>query len=617
MFIALQSDICCDRSRGGPHSKLERNLTDAMSSLNPTCARHRLTAMEALRRLYGQRQDFDAFWHRVQQSVTRAAQARPEGLRRLDAARTDDPHWFNRPGRPLYCTYIDRLSGTLNAAKRYVPYLRELGVGLFHPLPLLKPREGDSDGGFAVADYKAVDPRLGTFGDLVSLADELRGNDISLVLDVVCNHTAREHPWARGWIAGDPAFADFYIRLDSEAEVMVWSASLNEVFPDTAPGNFSFDAEAGGWVWTTFYPFQWDLNYANPQVFLAMLDVLLTLANAGVEGFRLDSAAYLWKIKGSTCRNLPQAHDVLLALRSCLSEAAPGVFLLAEAIEGLEDVLGYFGDMQANAECDLAYANTPMTALWGALAEGRAAVMEEALRHAAQKPDHGTWLNYARCHDDIIWQALAGWLPQERLKQWSDFYAGDGGYSDGMAFQAPAGLAASTCGMAASLCGRGCDDMWLDRLKLIYSVVYALDGVPMIYMGDELGLGNDRSFLSDPERSGEMRWLHRPAMDWAAADERDEPDSMFAHLKTLSAALSEIAGWSSASPALAVEDAEPAVLRIQRRLPKMTFHCLANLSGDTLALAGAQHGDDLLSKRRVCSLRPYQVAWICHATDEA
>ncbi len=566
-------------------------------------------ARDALHKLYGQQgtKGFGALMKAVDARLRAAGEQRPAELKALDAARIHDPHWYAQPGRAAYCTYIDRFNSTLNGCIDKVPYLKALGVGLFHPLPLLKPREGDNDGGFAVADYRAVDPRLGTFDDLKALAGTLRRNEMSLVLDVVCNHTAREHPWARGMVAGDPAYKDFYIVLGDAAEKDAWAGPLIDVFPDTAPGSFTYDAEAGGWVWTTFYPFQWDLNYANPRVFLAMLDVLLDLANAGVEGFRLDSAAYLWKIKGTVCRNLAQAHDVLVAFRSLLAIACPGVFLLAEAIEGLDEVLGYFGSDAAHSECDMAYNNTMMTALWGSLAEGTGDAARHALKLTGRKPGHGVWLNYVRCHDDIIWQAVSSWVSQDRLRAWSRHYAGaDESFADGMAFQAPKGLAPSTCGMAASLCGVGRDRFGLDRLKLLYSVTAALDGVPMVYMGDEIALLNDRSFEQEPERAAELRWLHRPAMNWPAAGSQD---GMFRHLTRLMEVQTQLADWGDGGPAVPANANDARLLVFHRRLGKGWFTCLANFSDETVVLSAALRGFDQIGQAEVAELAAYQVVW--------
>jgi amylosucrase len=574
-------------------------------------------AQTILNRLYGKAGDgeLDPLFADIAARIAAARAGRSPELKALDAARAGDAQWFVRPGRPAYCTYVDRLGGTLRGCAARIPYLAELNVGLFHPLPLLKCREGDSDGGFAVSDYRDVEPRLGTFDDLVALAADLRKADISLVLDVVCNHTAREHPWAQGFLAGDPAWRDFYIRLGSETDVAEWSAPLNQVFPDTAPGNFTHVPEAGGWLWTTFYPFQWDLNYANPRVFVEMLDVLLHLANAGAEGFRLDSAAYLWKAKGTSCRNLPQAHDILRALKLLVSIAAPSVFFLAEAIEDIDEVIPFFGAGADARECDLAYNNTPMTALWASLAEGDSDMFAQALTKASARPDHGAWLNYVRCHDDIIWPAVNALAPASRQTAWSRFFDGET-FARGAAFQAPAGCAPSTCGMAASLCGVEDGKDGVERLKSLYTLIFALDGVPMIYMGDEIALTNDEGFRDDPQRAAELRWLNRPAMDWQKADRRHAPDGLeaevFAHFVTLGSVLRRRPELAAAGPARPLP-APPAIAALVRETVGGVFIAAANLTAEPKTLDLDHDTHNLLTGEacgRRCELAPWQAVWL-------
>lgn len=538
--------------------------------------------------------------------INAARAARPPALIDQDTRRQGDAEWFLRPGRPAYCTYIDRFADTLDGTRDHLDYLEALKVGLFHPLPLLKPRDGDSDGGFAVADYREVDPRLGTMSDLRTLATELRARDMSLVLDMVCNHTAKEHPWAQRMLAGDPEFSDFYIVLESRSEVEAWEAHLQDVFPDTAPGSFTYDANAGGYVWTTFYPFQWDLNYANPRVFVEMADSLFFLANAGVEGFRLDSTAYLWKCKGTICRNLPQTHLILQALRALLSLVAPSTFLLAEAIESQASVLPFFGTAEAR-ECDLAYNNGVMTALWGALADGKADVLANTISRAGDKPDHGHWLNYVRCHDDIIWLALSDTTEPERLRHWSAFFASGRSFAKGEAFQAPEGFPASTCGMAASLCGGARDPRMADRLRLLYGITYALEGVPLLYMGDEIALENFEAYRENPELKGETRWLHRPRMDWDKANRRLSPLTIEQDMFSFHIGLGEQLRDLSFRPGqTARAEADGKVITIERPLTNGRFVCVANLS-DTPVSIGPQ-GRVLVGPESPV-LPPYGIRW--------
>jgi amylosucrase len=329
----------------------------------------------------------------------------------------------------------------------------------------------------------------------------------------VLNHTARDHPWAQAALAGDGEMRGYYRIVDDAAEVAAWERDLDEVFPDTAPGNFTHEPALGGWVWTSFYPFQWDLDWSNPAVFREMLDVLLFWSNIGVDAFRLDSAPYLWKRRGSVSRNLPETHRLVAALRAGLDIAAPGVALLAEAIERTADVLPYIEPQDGTRAAQLAYHNGVMAALWVALATGDAAIVGDLVRDTVLTRPDTAWLTYLRCHDDIIWSALNGRVPPDALDRISDFYTGVGGFGDGRRFQARPGAAASTVGMLASLVGTEGPEA-LGRYRLLLATMLALPGMPMLYMGDEIGLPNH----VDPAAPDDARWLHRPPMDWLRAD---------------------------------------------------------------------------------------------------
>ena len=563
-------------------------------------------ALEALGRLYKGNpwMDFKTLVSHVAEKLEAASHLRPHTLDHVNPSQTPA---ISQQGKGFYCTYIDRFCGQISLVKDKIDYLKALGVGYFHPLPLLKPREGDSDGGFAVADFRDVDPRLGTFDDLKSMAIKLREADIGLVLDIVCNHTAKEHEWAQGWLRGDPRFKDFYIHVKSPSEVNAWEVPLTDVFPDTAPGNFTYVDEAEGYVWTTFYPFQWDLNYRNPAVFIEMLDVFLYLANAGVQGFRLDSAPFLWKEKGTNCRNLSQTHDIVMAWKALVNLVAPSVFFLAEAIENIDEVIPFFGHAPDHSECDLAYNNTVMTALWAALAEGQSDIFDLALSKASQIPDHGLWLNYVRCHDDIIWSALDNIADKDRQKRWSEFYEGYHSFADGAAFQAPAGSALSTCGMAASLVGFSRDAYGPARLKLLYAIMFALPGIPMIYMGDEVGLENDPSFASDPERANELRWLHRPKMQWH--DASPIYDFMMQCLEILRSQ-TEMSALGPARPITSVAD---SILAFERVSTSGRFICVGNLMDTPTAFSLPSKSIDILSQQKLDTdiiLSAYDFKWI-------
>ncbi|TPW02755.1 MAG: amylosucrase [bacterium] len=577
-----------------------------------------------LARLYGSHPGFAQAMANIEASLLKHRAAR-EGLISADADSLETTSdWRSESGQVVYTFYVDRFDRTLEGLASRANYLKSLGVRWLHPLPLLRPRPGDSDGGFAVEDYRQIDPRLGDMDALESLASDLQREGIGVILDVVCNHTAREHAWARAARAGDPRYRDYYITIEDGAEVEAWEKTLVDVFPDTAPGNFTPDAEMGGHVWSTFYPFQWDLNYANPAVFAEMLEVLLYLSSKGVRGFRLDSAPFLWKRPGTNCRNQPEAHWIVEAWRAALTIVAPSVVLIAEAIEGLDDVLPFFGGQAPG--CDLAYSNGVMTALWGALADGDAGIAAKLISAASARPDRANWLNYVRCHDDLIWNALADYASPEDLLRWSRFYSGQGNsFSNGRAFQTAEGGVPSTNGMAASLVGleQGGPGPGLAERRLIalYAITYGLDGWPLIYMGDEIGLTNDEAFAQDPLRAADGRWLHRPLMDWRRAERRNQRGSteqlLFETLRHLGETARRLNSLGVAGRARPCAVGDAAVLAFTRSDGPRQLMVVANMSDRTVSLSlppayvGAQDvllvsGDNGDPSR----LGPYAVRWL-------
>lgn len=258
--------------------------------------------LDSLRAVYLERAD--GLLERLLEIMLHAYHTRPADLKRLDEARLLSPDWLQSPHMVGYVAYTDRFAGTLRGVQEHVDYLEGLGVTYLHLMPLLRPREGENDGGYAVADYRSVRPDLGTMDDLSGLARELRGRGISLVLDLVLNHVAREHEWVERARAGEEQYRDYFHFFADRGLPDAYEASLPEVFPDFAPGNFTWDEQAGeggtgGWVWTTFNTYQWDLNWGNPDVLAEFVDIILNLANRGVEVFRLDAIAFIWKRLGS------------------------------------------------------------------------------------------------------------------------------------------------------------------------------------------------------------------------------------------------------------------------------------------------------------------------------
>ena len=509
-----------------------------------------------LGQVYGDVTDVGAFATDLVLDALRAAADRPAPLRRLDRRREIDPAWFQRSRMIGYVCYADRFAGSLPGVRQHLDYLAELGVTYLHLMPLLRPRPGENDGGYAVADYDTVDPRVGTMADLQALAADLHERGMVLCVDLVLNHTAREHQWARQALAGEPGYREMYLVYPDRTEPDAYERTLPEVFPALAPGSFT-EVPDLGWVWTSFHEYQWDLNYANPAVFRAMLGTMLALANRGIDVLRLDAAPFLWKRMGTDCQNQPEAHLLVQAFRALTRLAAPGLVLKAEAIVSPEMLVQYLGRHdQFRPECDLAYDNQLMVMLWSSLATRDVRLAERALSRRRPAPSSTSWVTYVRCHDDIGWAvsdadaAAVGLDGFSHRRFLSDFYSGafPGSFARGARFQDnPATGDARISGSAASLCGveaalEAGDPAALtaaiSRLESMYAVAFSFGGIPLIYMGDELAVRNDTRWARDQAHEHDNRWMHRPQMDWAVAARRHDPGSLegrvFAAIRGLS-----------------------------------------------------------------------------------
>lgn len=482
-----------------------------------------------------------------------------------------------------------------------LPYLEELGVTYLHLMPLLATRPGEDDGGYAVSDYRRVRPELGDMDQLERLAGALRRRGISLCVDVVCNHTADTHEWALRALAGEEGYQRRFLMFPDRTLPDRYERTLPEVFPDFSPGNFTWLPQIQRWVWTTFNRFQWDLNYANPAVLEEMLGVILSLANRGVEVLRLDAVAFMWKRLGTDCQNQPEAHAILQVWRALTRVAAPGLLLKAEAIVSPELLVPYLGRGESTGrECELAYHNVLMVLIWSALAEKKVGLMTSALQRMPPIPPTASWMTYARCHDDIGWaitDADAGAVGLDAFAHrdfLSRFYAGEypGSFARGARFQHnPRTGDARISGALASLAGleRALEEgdplaleLALRRVRLIHGVICAFGGTPLLYMGDELGLTSDYSYLREPALAGDNRWMHRPRMDWDAAALRHDPGTVpgriFSELRALFAARAACPELHAAAPCRAVHSGSERVLGLLRDSPRGRLLALFNVS---------------------------------------
>jgi amylosucrase len=564
--------------------------------------------LEPLRQLYGGVVDVSGFATELILDALRAAAQRPAALRLLDRRREIDPAWFQRSRMIGYVCYADRFAGSLQEVRQHLDYLVELGVTYLHLMPLLRPRDGENDGGYAVMDYDAVDPRVGTMDDLQALAGDLHERGLVLCIDLVLNHTAQEHEWARGALAGEPGYREMYLVYPDRTQPDAYERTLPEVFPGSAPGSFT-QVPGLGWVWTSFHEYQWDLNYANPAVFRAMLGTMFTLANRGIDVLRLDAAPFLWKRLGTDCQNQPEAHLLVQAFRALTRLAAPGLLLKAEAIVSPEMLAQYLGGHDRyRPECDLAYDNQLMVMLWSTLATRDVRLAETALIRRRAAPTPTSWVTYVRCHDDIGWAvsdadaATAGLNGFAHRRFLSDFYAGGfpGSFARGARFQDnPATGDARTSGAAASLCGiqaaleAGAEaespgdasalTAALRRLESMYAVAFSFGGIPLIYMGDELAMRNDSHWTQDQAHAHDNRWMHRPLMDWSAAARRRDPGSlegrMFAAIRALARARRSLLALRSGGTTELLPTENRSVLAYRRTHPRSApFLSLTNFS---------------------------------------
>jgi len=558
-------------------------------------AKHGPVLHSCLQNLYGCTPGFEQWYGNLLSAIGELHGARSPALAALDTARAAQPDWFLGQQMLGYCSYVDRLGGDLRGVAARIPHLQELGVRYLHLLPFLKMREGENDGGFAVASFEEVEPRFGSNADLEALTGDLRSAGISLCSDFILNHVADDHAWARGAREGDERFRGFFHVFPDRAAPDAYERTLGQVFPQAAPGNFTFVPALDGWAWTTFYPYQWDLNWSNPEVFSAMAATLLRLANRGIEVFRLDSTAFLWKREGTNCMNQPEAHLILQALRALVSIAAPGVLLKAEAIVPMRELPAYFGQA-TQPECHIAYHSSLMAAAWGSLAEQDASLVRSVVAGTPPLPPHASWLSYVRCHDDIGWNVLRAEAaegadgardPQARLAAISRFFAGaEGSYARGEAFQSSDPHAAhGSNGMAASLvgiegsAGADAEALALCRLLLLHGLALSFGALPVLYMGDELGQANDYSFRQRPDRAMDSRWLQRPMLNEQRFAERHDTSTqagrVYAALRRLVAARQRLPVLAAGEPRSLLPSA-PEVLALQRG---PAFLALYNFSG--------------------------------------
>ena len=598
--------------------------------------RHEQELSRLYRELY--HNDMAAF-ERFTDMLYEAYAARPESLKLMDRAREAHPDWYKGHDLVGMLMYVNAFAGTLQGVREKLGYIEDCGVNYLHLMPLLESPKGRSDGGYAVSDFRKVQPELGTMEDLAALAEDCHKRGIAVCLDFVMNHTSEDHEWARRARAGEKEYQDRYFFYTGWDIPNAYEQTVPQVFPTTAPGNFTWCEEAKKVVMTTFYPYQWDLNYANPAVFQDMTDNMLNLCNHGVDVIRLDAVPYIWKALGTNCRNLPQVHLLVRMMRMVCEIVCPGTLLLGEVVMEPSKVVPYFGTVD-RPECHMLYNVTTMATLWHTVATGDVRLLRHQMGQVFSLPREYTFLNYLRCHDDIGWGLDYGFLrqfgqeevPHKRFlnEYLTGFFSGSSArgelYNDD-----PRLMDARLCGTTASLCGieaarQSGNEEALEKAvrldEMLHAFMFTLSGVPVLYSGDEVGRENDYGYHRDPLKREDSRYLHRGDMDWSLAAQRTDkttvPGKLFPAIQRMETLRAKHGAFDDGADTWLLDTGNDAVLGIGRYYRGQKLLCVFNFSREkqTAWLKETEEYRDLMTGRKrdagAVVLPAGGFAWLLH-----
>jgi amylosucrase len=488
---------------------------------------------DLFQKIYSESPYKDEAFNLLLKSLVTNFEGRSDLQKKRDMTRVANPNWYSSEKIVGMMLYVDLFNVDFNGLKEKIPYLLDLGINTVHLMPFLDVPEFENDGGYAVRNYREVNPKFGTMKDFEALVKEFQKNDMNLVMDFVLNHCADQHEWAVEGRKGHPKYKDFFYFFPDRILPNEYEKTMMEIFPDTSPGNFTYLPENNKWVMTLFYGYQWDLNYKNPMVLIEMIDTMLFWSNKGIDIFRFDAVAFMWKEIGKFNQNLPEVHVILQLFKLCGQVVAPGVAYIAEAIVAPEEIIKYFGQgLSQGDECDIAYNANFMALSWEALATRNTDLLKKSMRAVPTKPRNTTWINYARCHDDIglgfddqLVTELGLNSLQHRLyilKHYCDGFNGSFALGQRFMIEHQTGNARISGAMAA-LCGF--EKAWkennekelqmaIKRINLQHAIILSLGGLPMIYSGDEVALPNNYDYINDESKKYDNRWLHRSKMNW-------------------------------------------------------------------------------------------------------
>ncbi len=582
--------------------------------------------------LYNSMEDFEKLCEAMEEMYDR----RKTDLKKQDLKREADPDWFKGHDMLGMMMYTGQFAGTLKGVEEHLDYIKSCGVNYLHLMPLMESPRGRSDGGYAVADFRKVQPELGTVEDLEDLADQCRLQGISLCLDFVMNHTSEDHEWAKRARAGEKEYQDRYFFYDSWEIPMQFEKTVPQVFPTTAPGNFTWLPDLGKHVMTTFYPYQWDLNYSNPVVFHEMVMNFLFLTNLGIDVIRIDAVPYIWKELGTTCRNLPQVHTIVRMMRMIGEIVCPGILLLGEVVMEPVKVAPYFGTVE-KPECHMLYNVTTMATIWHTVATQDTRLLKKQLDTVYSLPKTYTFLNYLRCHDDIGWgldyDTLAQWgMQQIPHKEFlNDFFTGrwPDSFSRGELYNNdPITRDARFCGTTASMCGVekagycGDDYGMVQAIRLdlmLHAFMLFQAGIPVIYSGDEIGQVNDYTYKEDPDKMLDSRYIHRGAFQWHLTDnigkEGTVQNQLFHGLRQLEILRQTHEAFRADAHAETYYSDDPALLYIcrtsenEKLLGVFNFSQAVKILDWSIGGLNLVTGGDVAEEKRLV-LRSYDFVWL-------
>lgn len=527
--------------------------------------------------------------------------SRKESLRALDIKREKEGKWYRSRDMVGMMMYIDNFAGNLKGVQEKLPYLEKCNVNYIHLMPFLDSPKGRSDGGYAVADFRKVKPDLGTMDDLAELADKCHEKGISLCMDFVMNHTSEDHEWAVKARQGDGEYMSRYFFYADPSIPAEYEKTVPQVFPTTAPGNFTWLPEIGHYVMTTFYPYQWDLNYRNPRVFNEMMYNFLYLANQGMDIIRIDAVPYIWKELGTNCRNLQQVHTIVRMMRMIGEIVCPGIVLLGEVVMEPEKVAPYFGTVE-KPECHMLYNVTTMATTWNTVATRDVRLLRKQMDIVCSLPKEYTFLNYLRCHDDIGWgldyATLSEWSMKEvpHKKYLNDYFQGrtEGSVSRGELYnEDPVTGDARFCATTASMCGIESAGFEQDEEKMeravvkdimLHAYMFTQSGIPMLYSGDEIGQVNDYTYKDDPDKAPDSRYIHRGKFCWELAENIEKKGSVQEKIFHALTRLEEIrrndAVFSADAEVYTKDYSDTSILWIVRKAEGRELHAVFNFSDE-------------------------------------